>query len=75
MQEAIHPNYHNITVKMTNGTTFETRSCWGEEGSVLQLDVDITTHPAWTGGVSTLNENAGQVAKFKNRFGNLGAFG
>jgi len=28
-----HPDYHTITVKMTDGTEFQTRSTWG----LLQL--------------------------------------
>jgi len=71
MKKDIHPDYHNITVKMANGETFETRSTYGKEGDVLQLDVDINTHPAWTGGGSFLNEKAGKVAKFNERFAGL----
>ena len=25
-----HPDYHMITVKMTDGTEFQTRSTWGK---------------------------------------------
>ena len=35
-----HPDYHMITVKMTDGTEFQTRSTWGKEGDVLALDID-----------------------------------
>ncbi|MCB2082208.1 MAG: 50S ribosomal protein L31 [Hyphomicrobiales bacterium] len=74
MKEGIHPEYHEITVKMTNGKTFTTRSTYGKPGDVLTLDVDINTHQAWTGaGNSFVNEQAGKVAKFNNRFAGLGA--
>ena len=43
-----HPDYHMITVKMTDGTEFQTRSTWGAEGDTLALDIDPTSHPAWT---------------------------
>ncbi len=71
MKPGIHPDYHEITVKRTDGTTFKTKSTYGQEGSVLTLDIDTTTHPAWTGGIASLNENAGRVADFNKKFGGL----
>ncbi len=72
MKTDIHPDYHEITVKMTNGESFTTRSTYGKEGDTLQLDVDPNTHPAWTGGSGFVNKKAGKVAKFNERFGNIG---
>ena len=40
MKKDIHPNYHTIKVEMTDGTQFETKSTWGEEGDVLKLEID-----------------------------------
>ncbi len=71
MKKDTHPNYHTITVQMTDGSTYETRSTWGSEGDVLKLDVDPKTHPAWT-GVHRLLDSGGQLAKFNKRFANLG---
>ena len=71
MKKEIHPDYHNITVQMTDGTTYVTRSTWGSEGDTLRLDIDPKTHPAWTGQLR-LVDSAGQVAKFNKRFSNLG---
>ena len=73
MKNDIHPDYHEITVKMTDGHSFTTRSTWGKEGDTLVLDVDTKSHPAWTGATHMRLSDKGQVAKFKNRFGNLGA--
>lgn len=73
MKPNIHPDYHEITVKMTNGSTFKTRSTYGKAGSTLQLDVDPNTHPAWTGANSAINEKAGRVAAFNQKFGSLGS--
>ena len=70
MKQGIHPDYHTITVQMTDGTTYQTRSTWGAEGDTLQLDIDPTVHPAWTGGKQQLSEG-GQVARFNKRFGGL----
>ena len=71
MKQNIHPNYHMIKVQMTNGTVFETRSTWGKEGDTMQLDIDPTAHPAWTGGKGGMLDAGGQVAKFNKRFGGL----
>ncbi len=68
MKPDTHPDYHEITVVMTDGTEFKTRSTWGAEGDTLRLDIDPKTHPAWT-GVQRLTDTGGQVGKFKNRFG------
>ena len=75
MKKDIHPDYHEITVQLTDGTTFTTRSTWGKEGDTLKLDVDPKTHPAWTGGAHRLIDTGGQVAKFNKRFKDLGLKG
>ena len=65
-----HPDYHTIKVQMTDGTVFETRSTWGKEGATLVLEIDPTSHPAWTGGKAQL-QDGGRVAQFNKRFGGL----
>ena len=45
-----HPEYHLITVKMTDGTEYQTRSTWGKAGDTMSLEIDPLSHPAWTGG-------------------------
>ena len=72
MKKDIHPDYHEITVVMTDGSEFKTRSTWGKQGDVLKLDVDPKTHPAWTGGGVKLVDSGGQVAKFQKRFKDFG---
>ena len=69
-----HPEYHMITIKMTDGTEYQTRSTWGKEGDTLKLDIDPKTHPAWT-GVHRLVDRGGQLAKFNKRFKDLGLKG
>ena len=71
MKKDTHPDYHEITVQMTDGTTHITRSTWGAPGDVMKLDVDPKTHPAWT-GVHRLIDSGGQLAKFNKRFKDLG---
>ena len=70
MKAETHPDYHTIKVKMTHGTEFETRSTWGKEGDTMALEIDPTSHPAWTGGKQQLQEG-GRVAAFNKRFGGL----
>jgi large subunit ribosomal protein L31 len=68
MKQEIHPDYHKITVVMTDGTQFETYSTYGAEGQKLQLDIDPKTHPAWTGGGHAIVDRGGRVSKFKKKF-------
>jgi large subunit ribosomal protein L31 len=69
MKSATHPNYEFLTVVMTNGTSYQTRSTMGGEGKVLNLDIDPTSHPAWTGGNTTMLDRGGRVSRFKDKFG------
>jgi len=71
MKTDIHPDYHEITVVMTDGSEFKTRSTWGKPGDTMRLDIDPKSHPAWT-GVHRLMDTGGQLAKFKKRFAGFG---
>ncbi|MBX7146227.1 MAG: 50S ribosomal protein L31 [Alphaproteobacteria bacterium] len=70
MKKDIHPDYHEINVLLTDGSSFKTRSTWGKAGDSLRLDVDPKSHPAWT-GVHRLIDSGGQLAKFNKRFQGL----
>lgn len=72
MKKDIHPNYHMINVVMTDGSKFQTRSTYGKEGDTLNLDIDPSTHPAWTGGQQQLLDRGGRLSKFKKRYEGLG---
>ena len=71
MKKDIHPDYHDITVVMTDGTEYITRSTMGKPGDTLKLDIDPKSHPAWTGQHRIL-DSSGQVARFNKRFSGLG---
>jgi large subunit ribosomal protein L31 len=71
MKPGIHPEYHEITVVMTDGSQFKTRSCYGKPGDSLRLDIDPKSHPAWT-GQHRIIDSGGQVAKFNKKFAGLG---
>ena len=70
MKKDIHPNYHKITVKLTDGSTFETRSTYGKEGEILKLEIDPKSHSAWTGGKQKILDK-GRVSKFNKKFQNF----
>jgi len=72
MKDGIHPDYHEITVQMTDGTSYKTRSTYGKEGDVLRLEIDPKSHPAWTGGQQRLLDTGGQLARFNRRFQGFG---
>lgn len=66
MKEGIHPDYHDITIVMSDGTNIKTRSTYGKKGDTLRLEVDRLTHPAWVGG--SLVRKTDQVTKFSKKF-------
>jgi large subunit ribosomal protein L31 len=70
MKSDIHPEYHEITVIMTDGTEFKTRSCMGKAGDTLRLDIDPKSHPAWTGQQRVI-DTGGQIAKFNKKFAGI----
>jgi len=72
MKNDLHPDYHMINIKMTDGTVIQMKSTWGAEGDTLALDVDPTVHPAWTGGGTRLMDTGGRVSKFKSKYAGLG---
>lgn len=68
MKKEIHPDYHEITVVMTDGSEFKTRSTYGAAGDSLRLDIDPKSHPAWTGGQQQLMDRGGRVSRFQKKF-------
>ena len=71
MKKDIHPDYHQISIIMTDGTKYMTKSTMGKAGDTLKLDIDPKSHPAWTGQHRIL-DSGGQVARFNKRFSGLG---
>ena len=71
MKDGIHPEYHEVTIVMTDGSSYKTRTCAGSAGDTIRLDIDPKSHPAWT-GVQRIMDTGGQVAKFNKRFAGIG---
>src|ERR1700720_2647062 len=67
MKAEIHPDYHMITVVMTDGTEYQTRSTWGKKGDKLNLDIDSKSHPAWIGGAQQLLDRGGRVSRVQKK--------
>ena len=72
MKKDLHPEYHLVDVKMTDGTVVQMKTVWGKEGDTLTLDIDPSSHPAWTGGSTRLMDQGGRVSKFKKKYEGLG---
>ncbi|MBI1328499.1 MAG: 50S ribosomal protein L31 [Alphaproteobacteria bacterium] len=70
MKKGIHPDYHFVEVALNDGSTYRTRTTWGEANTKLTLDIDPTTHPAWTGGQAQLVDRGGRLTRFNKRFAN-----
>jgi large subunit ribosomal protein L31 len=47
MKANIHPDYHEITIVRTDGSSYKSRSTYGKAGDTLRLDIDTLTHPAY----------------------------
>lgn len=69
MKAGIHPDYHSIEIVTTQGETIRTRSTWGKTGDVMTLDIDPSSHPAWTGKLEM--SKIGRGARFRERYGKL----
>ncbi len=65
MKADIHPDYTDIDVSCSCGNTFQTRSTLGKE---LNVEVCSNCHPFYT-GKQKIVDSAGQVDKFRRRFG------
>ena len=63
MQQGIHPNYVEATVKCACGETFKTRSTKEE----LRVDICSKCHPFYTGKQKFVDAG-GRVDKFKKKF-------
>jgi large subunit ribosomal protein L31 len=66
MKKDLHPDYHFMTVRLADGTTFTTRSTMGTEQ--YNSEVDSSNHPFYT-GKRTMVDTAGRVEKFRRRYG------
>lgn len=85
MKPGIHPDYHPVVFQDSNtGTAFLTRSTvtssrtieWETPDCIqtyplVVVEVSADSHPFWTGRQRVL-DSAGQVEKFRRRYGTRG---
>ncbi len=64
MKAGIHPDYKEIKVICSCGTTFNTRSVLGRE---LHVEVCSACHPFYT-GKQKIVDTAGRVERFRQRY-------
>ncbi|HEY0187627.1 MAG TPA: type B 50S ribosomal protein L31 [Cellulomonas sp.] len=79
MKPGIHPDYHPVVFRdrsadvafLTRSTATSDRTIDWEDGRtypVIDVDVSSASHPFWTGRSRVL-DTAGQVEKFRRRYG------
>ncbi|RLA08583.1 MAG: 50S ribosomal protein L31 [Gammaproteobacteria bacterium] len=66
MKKDTHPKYEAVNVVCSCGNKFLTKSTIGQEE--LQIEVCSNCHPFYTGQQKII-DSAGQIDKFKKRFG------
>mgnify|MGYP005713095069 FL=1 len=64
MKQKIHPDYHEITVERTDGSTYKTRSTWGKAGDTMKLEIDPLSHPAWNQGSGKMVDSGGRAVSY-----------
>lgn len=66
MKADIHPEYRDITVTCSCGSTFQTKST--NEEKDMHIEVCSECHPFYTGKQKIL-DSAGRVDKFRRKYG------
>src|SRR5690606_12093013 len=65
MKNGIHPEYKFISVRLSDGTTYQTRSTMSADR--YHPEVDASNHPFYT-GKKTIVDTAGRIDKFNRRY-------
>lgn len=68
MKEGIHPEYNEITVVLSDGTEFTTRSTMDPNNGVYKSEVDSKNHPFYTDNMK-LQKKADRIDRFNKRYG------
>lgn len=68
MKNDIHPEYDEITVVLSDGTEFKTRSTMNPQDGVYRSEVDSKNHPFYTDNLK-LQKKAGRIDRFNKRYG------
>lgn len=68
MKEGIHPEYKEITVVLSDGTEYTTRSTMNPNNGVYKSEVDSKNHPFYTDNMK-LQKKADRIDRFNKRYG------
>ena len=68
-KSSIHPKYRDIEVILTDGTKVSVMSTYEKDS--LALEIDPSTHIAWTKDRNKTEFKDGEVQKFNKKFGTL----
>lgn len=68
MKKDIHPDYKEITVVMSDGSEFATRSTLNSADGKFHSEVDSKNHPFFTKN-QQFKKKAGQIDRFNRRYG------
>jgi|GEM_PF-3922580 ribosomal protein L31 len=63
----IHPKIQTVSYIMLDGSIAPIASCYSKSEKMI-LEVDIFNHAAWRSDKQYINENVGNVAKFRQKF-------
>lgn len=66
MKSEIHPDYKEVNVVCSCGSSFKTRSTYDKEQ--LSLEVCAMCHPFYT-GTQKIVDTAGRVDRFRQKYG------
>ena len=68
MKKGIHPDYKEITVVLSDGTEFTTRSTLDPKDGVYRSEVDSKNHPFYTDNLK-VQKKADRIDRFHKRYG------
>ena len=63
-----HPKMQEVSYIMLNSDVAKIQSCYSRSDKMI-LEVDIFNHSAWQDNKQFVNDNVGNVAKFRQKYG------
>lgn len=67
MKKGIHPDYNEITVVLSDGTEFATRSTIQTKDGIYKSEVDSKNHPFYNQN-KKLQKKADRIDRFNRRY-------
>ena len=70
-KKGIHPKCQKIEIITTDGGRFSVRSCLSSKVAEYHLEIDASSHPAWTKKNRFTGPSVGNVKKFESKYPGL----